>query len=122
MWSPGVAALLSLIIPGAGQMYKGQVGKGLVWLLFVVLGYFVFIVPGLILHLICILGAAQGDPYAQQRSVAGQRSDATIVAPATALTKGPPTDVPRAARLSESGRRLAGTVAQSALDPIPWTV
>jgi hypothetical protein len=26
-WSPGVAAVLSLVIPGAGQLYKGQVGK-----------------------------------------------------------------------------------------------
>ena len=28
-WSPGVAAVLSLVIPGAGQLYKGQVGKGI---------------------------------------------------------------------------------------------
>jgi hypothetical protein len=57
-WSPGVAALLSLIIPGAGQMYKGQVGAGLLWLIFVVGGYFLFIIPGVILHLICIFSAA----------------------------------------------------------------
>ena len=31
-WSPGVAALLSFIIPGAGQMYRGDVIMGLVWL------------------------------------------------------------------------------------------
>ena len=61
-WSPGVAALLSLVIPGAGQMYKGQVINGLFWLVLVVVGYFVFIVPGLILHLVCILGAASGNP------------------------------------------------------------
>jgi hypothetical protein len=57
-WSPGVAALLSLIIPGAGQMYKGQVGAGLLWLIFVVGGYFLFIIPGVILHLVCIFSAA----------------------------------------------------------------
>jgi hypothetical protein len=61
-WSPGVAALLSFIIPGAGQMYKGQVGSGLVWLLVVIIGYAAFVVPGLILHLICIFSAASGDP------------------------------------------------------------
>jgi TM2 domain-containing membrane protein YozV len=62
-WSAGVAALLSLIIPGAGQMYKGNVFSGLFWLVFVIIGYTMFIVPGLILHLICIIAAASGDPY-----------------------------------------------------------
>jgi TM2 domain-containing membrane protein YozV len=56
--SNGVAALLSLLIPGAGQMYKGSVGTGLVWMFVVVIGYCAFIVPGVILHLICILMAA----------------------------------------------------------------
>lgn len=62
-WSPGVAALLSFLIPGAGQMYKGNVGAGLLWLIFVVIGYFLVTVPGIILHLICIFAAASGDPY-----------------------------------------------------------
>lgn len=57
-WSPGVAALLSLIIPGAGQIYKGHIGAGLLWLMFVVAGYFLFIIPGVILHLVCIFSAA----------------------------------------------------------------
>ena len=59
-WSPGVAAVLSLIIPGAGQMYKGQVLNGIVWLIFTVIGYALFIFPGLILHLCCIIGASMG--------------------------------------------------------------
>ena len=53
----GVAAVLSLFIPGAGQMYCGRVAEGLFWLLFVVGGYVLFIVPGLILHICCIFGA-----------------------------------------------------------------
>lgn len=61
-WHPGVAAVLSLVIPGAGQMYKGQVLNGIVWLVCVAIGYVLFVVPGLILHLFCILGAASGDP------------------------------------------------------------
>lgn len=61
-WSPGVAAVLSLVIPGAGQMYKGKVGSGLLWLIFVIIGYAAMIVPGVILHLICIFNAATGDP------------------------------------------------------------
>jgi len=60
-WSPGIAALLSLILPGAGQMYKGRVVAGLLWLFFVVAGYLLFIIPGAILHLICIFNAASGE-------------------------------------------------------------
>ena len=43
-------------------MYKGQVFGGLVWFVFVAIGYFLFIIPGIILHLFCIIGAASGDP------------------------------------------------------------
>lgn len=56
--SGGIAAVLSLVIPGAGQMYRGHVGRGLVWLICVVIGYAMFIVPGLILHIVCIVMAA----------------------------------------------------------------
>ena len=54
----GLAALLSFIIPGAGQMYRGHVIRGLIWFACVVIGYFAFIVPGVVLHLACILFAA----------------------------------------------------------------
>jgi hypothetical protein len=43
-------------------MYKGNIGTGLLWLLCVVAGYGFFVIPGLILHLICIFSAAKGDP------------------------------------------------------------
>ena len=59
--NPGVPAVLSLIIPGAGQMYKGQVGGGVVWLICVTLGYIAFILPGLILHIVCIVDAASSN-------------------------------------------------------------
>jgi len=61
-WSPGVAAVLSLIIPGTGQLYKGQILNGFAWFLCVGVGYLLFFVPGVFLHLCCILGAASGDP------------------------------------------------------------
>ncbi len=57
-----MAAVLSLVIPGAGQMYKGNVLRGLVWLFFTVLGYMAAVLPGIILHISCIFGAASGDP------------------------------------------------------------
>jgi hypothetical protein len=62
-WEPGVAALLSLLIPGAGQIYKGQPINGLVWFILTIAGYFFLIVPGVVLHLCCVIGAAMGNPY-----------------------------------------------------------
>jgi TM2 domain-containing membrane protein YozV len=55
--SAGSAAVLSLIIPGAGQIYRGKIGKGLIWLVSVIMGYILFVVPGLILHLLCVFNA-----------------------------------------------------------------
>jgi TolA-binding protein len=69
LWNPGVAGLLSLIIPGAGQMYRGKVGAGLLWLVCVLLGY-LLIIPGLALHVICIFNAASGDPTVDGRESA----------------------------------------------------
>lgn len=54
----GLAAVLSLVIPGAGQMYRGHVIRGLIWLVVVCIGYMAFVIPGLVLHLACILLAA----------------------------------------------------------------
>jgi hypothetical protein len=62
-WNPGVAAVLSFLIPGLGQMYKGQVLSGLCLFIMVLVGYVFCVVPGLLLHLFCIIGAASGDPY-----------------------------------------------------------
>ena len=69
-WNPGVAGLLSLVIPGAGQMYRGKVGAGLLWLVCVPLGYMLVIIPGLALHVICIFNAASGDPTVDGRESA----------------------------------------------------
>ncbi len=67
LWNPGIAALLSFLIPGMGQMYKGQVLNGIVWFVLVGSAYFfgalLLFIPGVILHLCCIVGATMGDPY-----------------------------------------------------------
>lgn len=52
-----LAGLLSVWIPGAGHLYAGRVAAAIVWFLAVGAGY-VLILPGLILHLFCILSAA----------------------------------------------------------------
>lgn len=70
LWRPGIAALLSLLIPGAGQMYKGDVGFGFIWLisiaLFLYVGlsfaeFFPAVFIGLILYIVCIINATKGD-------------------------------------------------------------
>jgi hypothetical protein len=43
-------------------MYKGAVGEGVVWLLVTVVGYCCYLVPGLVIHIICIVKAASGNP------------------------------------------------------------
>ena len=67
-WSPGLAALLSFFVPGLGQFYKGQILNGIVWFLFVGLGYLALVLPGLVLHFCCILGAASGNPWTEGRT------------------------------------------------------
>ena len=62
LWNPGIAAILSLIVPGLGQLYKRQPLNAIVWFVFVGLGYIALIVPGLILHFCCVLGALSGNP------------------------------------------------------------
>lgn len=59
----GMAAALSLIVPGAGQIYRGNVNSGLKWFMLVPLGYFAFIIPGLILHMTCIYRAGNHKLY-----------------------------------------------------------
>lgn len=55
--SKGIAAVLSFLIPGLGQIYCGRLLRGLIWLIFVIGGYAMLIVPGIILHIFCILDA-----------------------------------------------------------------
>jgi TM2 domain-containing membrane protein YozV len=55
--SDTIAAVLSLVIPGAGQIYKGRTWMGLAWLVFTVAGYLTVLVPGMFLHFLCIFQA-----------------------------------------------------------------
>lgn len=53
-----IAAIWSMMLPGLGQLMKGQIIPGLIWAMAVGGGYFAFFWPGLILHIFCILDAA----------------------------------------------------------------
>jgi TM2 domain-containing membrane protein YozV len=55
--NPGLAAVFSLFIPGAGQLYAGRVVAAILWFLVVSAGY-ALILPGLVLHVFCIVSAA----------------------------------------------------------------
>jgi hypothetical protein len=59
-WHPGVAAVLSFLIPGLGQMYKGQICIGFLGLFLVLTGYAFCLIPGFIVHIFCIFSAASG--------------------------------------------------------------
>lgn len=67
-WSPGLAAALSFFVPGLGQLYKGQIINGIVWFLFVSMGYVALILPGLVLHFFCVLGALSGNPWTEGKT------------------------------------------------------
>jgi TM2 domain-containing membrane protein YozV len=67
-WSPGLAAVLSFFVPGLGQLYKGQILNGLVWFFLVGIGYVALILPGLILHFFCVLGALSGNPWTEGKT------------------------------------------------------
>jgi hypothetical protein len=67
-WSPGTAAALSFFVPGLGQLYKGQILNGIVWFFMVGMGYLALILPGLILHFFCVLGALSGNPWTEGKT------------------------------------------------------
>lgn len=67
-WSPGLAAVLSFLVPGLGQLYKGQILNAIMWFFLVGIGYLALILPGLVLHFFCILGALSGNPWTEGKT------------------------------------------------------
>lgn len=55
--NPGVAAVLSFVIPGLGQIYCERILRGLVFLVLAMFGYMLFIFPGVIVAVISMLDA-----------------------------------------------------------------
>jgi TM2 domain-containing membrane protein YozV len=55
--SPGIAAVLSVVLPGLGQVYAGELIPGLIWFLAVGFSYWAVIIPGFIVHGLCIYSA-----------------------------------------------------------------
>ena len=55
--SPGVAAVLSVLIPGLGHVYAGRLGAGAVWFLLTSFAYWAILVPGFLFHALCVYSA-----------------------------------------------------------------
>ena len=53
-----LACIWSMMLPGLGQLMKGQVMSGIFWAIFTGGGYFAYFWPGLMCHVLCILDAA----------------------------------------------------------------
>jgi hypothetical protein len=62
-WSPSLAALLSIVVPGLGHFYRKERSAGIGWFVAVVVGYSLFTGAGVILHLCCITAALGGNPW-----------------------------------------------------------
>ncbi|HSD90177.1 MAG TPA: hypothetical protein VLB44_21750 [Kofleriaceae bacterium] len=56
--NPAAAAVLSMIVPGAGQLYAGKPLSAVVWFTLVTIGYLLLIIPGVLLHILCVASAA----------------------------------------------------------------
>jgi TM2 domain-containing membrane protein YozV len=57
--SPGIAAVLSVVIPGLGQVYSGRLLAGGIWFLATTLAYSAILIPGFLVHAFCIWSAYQ---------------------------------------------------------------
>ena len=57
--SPGIAAVLSVLLPGLGQVYSGRLVAGAVWFLATAFFYWAVLLPGFLLHAICVWSAYQ---------------------------------------------------------------
>jgi TM2 domain-containing membrane protein YozV len=64
--SPGIAAVLSVVLPGLGQVYAGRLLAGALWFLATGFAYWAILVPGFLVHALCVWSA-----YASARDWAG---------------------------------------------------
>ena len=58
--SPGIAAVLSVLLPGLGQVYTGRLVAGAVWFLATSFFYWAVLLPGFLAHAFCVWSAYRG--------------------------------------------------------------
>jgi TM2 domain-containing membrane protein YozV len=56
---PGIAAVLSVLLPGLGQVYCGRLLAGGLWVLATGFAYWAILVPGFLVHALCVWSAYQ---------------------------------------------------------------
>lgn len=61
--SPGVAAVLSVVVPGLGQVYSGRLLAGALWFLGTCVAYSAVLLPGFLVHAVCIWSAYKSALY-----------------------------------------------------------
>jgi TM2 domain-containing membrane protein YozV len=86
--SDGTAAILSLFIPGLGQMYKGNIAGGVLFLCLTLFGYLYYILLGLILHIAAVVHAGRSEPQSTNAAARGRPPECggcgAVVAPSDA--------------------------------------
>jgi TM2 domain-containing membrane protein YozV len=69
-WDRGIAIILSCCVPGLGQIYKGQTGRGLFWLLgglcLFSVSWFLLFIPSFLYGCLCAYDASRPLRIAQQ--------------------------------------------------------
>jgi hypothetical protein len=55
--SPGISAVLSVLMPGLGQVYAGRLLAGAIWFLCTAAAYSLILVPGFLVHTVCVWSA-----------------------------------------------------------------
>lgn len=63
-----IAFILSIFIPGLGQMYKGYPLTGIAWFIITIAGYAALVTPGAVLHLVCVMGTLCDESAAAKRN------------------------------------------------------
>jgi TM2 domain-containing membrane protein YozV len=61
--SPGIAAVLSVFIPGLGQLYAGRLVAAALWFLGTAMAYSAVLLPGFLVHAFCIWSAYKSARY-----------------------------------------------------------
>jgi TM2 domain-containing membrane protein YozV len=61
--SPGIAAVLSVLIPGLGQLYAGRLLAGALWFLGTCFAYSAVLLPGFLVHAVCVWSAYKSALY-----------------------------------------------------------
>lgn len=61
--SPGIAAVLSVVVPGLGQLYSGRLLAGGLWFLGTAFAYSAILLPGFLVHAICVWSAYKSALY-----------------------------------------------------------